>query len=427
MGHSLQAHNNNPDKRASAQIIGGGLAGLSAAYRLSKAGVPVTLYEASAHLGGRCRSYEDEVLGRVIDNGNHLIVDANDRMVQLIKDLHSTEHFHHAEDSSLLFADLERNRQWRYALGGKTLPPGFRFADLLRVIRLFTCGRDTLVSQIWPMDSALMRNLIEPLCLATLNTHPDKASADMLRDVVMALLKPGAARYWQIKTDFTSALVKPVIKAIEKAGGKILLNHRLESFGYDKDRINLLSFANGFNQGLRRAGDRVIFALPAWEVRTLLNTPLPVPEKYNGILNGHFLYSTEHIPQEKRLVGVIGSPLQWIFVKDGLISTTTSDVSSTTLAEKDNTEAAHILWNDACTALGLGKTALPPHRIIREKRATFAATPENQGRRPNHDTPYYNAVMAGDWLNTGLPATLEGAVRSGENASDITLKRLGRT
>ena len=90
-------------------------------------------------------------------------------------------------------------------------------------------------------------------------------------------------------------------------------------------------------------------------------------------------------------------------------------------ADQPSAASAGRFWADITRALGLGDVPLPPHRIGKEKRATFAQTPEEVARRPGTRTAWRNLCLAGDWTDTGLPATIEGAVRSGRAAADAVL------
>ena len=65
------------------------------------------------------------------------------------------------------------------------------------------------------------------------------------------------------------------------------------------------------------------------------------------------------------------------------------------------------------------RDSLPPWQIVRERRATFAALPEEERKRPGPQTGWRNLVLAGDWTATGLPATIEGAIRSGNRAAEL--------
>jgi hypothetical protein len=118
---------------------------------------------------------------------------------------------------------------------------------------------------------------------------------------------------------------------------------------------------------------------------------------------------------------VIGGTAEWIFSFDDRISVTVSGADA--IVDRDREDLARTLWGDVCAALRISAD-LPPWQIVKEKRATFAATPAEDIKRPPAKTAWRNLMLAGDWTDTGLPATLEGAVRSGETAAALALKRL---
>ena len=121
------------------------------------------------------------------------------------------------------------------------------------------------------------------------------------------------------------------------------------------------------------------------------------------------------------MLGLVGGTAHWVFVRETLASVTVS--AADRLAEEDAATIAARVWEDVRRALDLGPGPLPPHRIVKEKRATFAQTPANLARRAKTATPWRNLFLAGDWTDTGLPATLEGAIRSGVSAANAALGR----
>ena len=121
----------------------------------------------------------------------------------------------------------------------------------------------------------------------------------------------------------------------------------------------------------------------------------------------------------------MGGTCQWLFVRGDIASVTVSAADA--LADQPSAAIAGRFWADVTRALGLGDAPLPPHRIVKEKRATFAQTPEEVARRPGTRTAWRNLCLAGDWTDTGLPATIEGAVRSGRAAADAVLATLSST
>jgi len=164
--------------------------------------------------------------------------------------------------------------------------------------------------------------------------------------------------------------------------------------------------------------DAVILAIPPY-VATNLVPSLIAPDSFRGIVNAHFrIDPPSHLPP---MLGVINGTCEWIFPLPGRISATISDGGR--LFDMPRTELAQIIWNDIAKVAKLPDT-LPPWQIVRERRATFAATPEQNARRPAAETTWNNLFLAGDWTQTGLPATIEGAVRSGYRAADLVKHRL---
>jgi hypothetical protein len=119
------------------------------------------------------------------------------------------------------------------------------------------------------------------------------------------------------------------------------------------------------------------------------------------------------------LLGLIGGTAEWLFLRAELVSITVSAADA--LADEPAERIAERLWADAARALDLPVAPLPPARIVKERRATFAQTPAAAARRPAAATGWRNLLLAGDWTATGLPATIEGAVRSGHHAADLAL------
>jgi predicted NAD/FAD-dependent oxidoreductase len=112
--------------------------------------------------------------------------------------------------------------------------------------------------------------------------------------------------------------------------------------------------------------------------------------------------------------------VEWLFALPGHVSVTVSDAGR--LFDMPRADLAEKLWNDAARIIQL-PPQLPSWQIVRERRATFAATPEENAKRPLAETKWSNLVLAGDWTATGLPATLEGAVQSGQRAADLVSRR----
>jgi len=159
----------------------------------------------------------------------------------------------------------------------------------------------------------------------------------------------------------------------------------------------------------------VIFAVPARQAATLL-PDLKAPTQFSSILNAHFRIDTAmKIPP---ILGVVNGLVEWIFPFPHRLSVTISGADRLMNAPRD--ELARAIWQEVCAATGVQGT-LPPWQIVRERRATFAATPEQDALRPGPVTQLTNLFLAGDWTATGLPSTIEGSIRSGDKAADCVL------
>jgi len=150
---------------------------------------------------------------------------------------------------------------------------------------------------------------------------------------------------------------------------------------------------------------------------------LVVPRASRAIVNGHFRLCQRRA--DMSFLGLVGGTCQWLFVRGDIASVTVSAADA--LAEEPSAVIAGRLWSDVVRALALDDVSLPPHRIVKEKRATFAQTPGEVARRPGTRTAWGNLYLAGDWTDTGLPATIEGAVRSGRSAAAVAASVISGT
>lgn len=144
---------------------------------------------------------------------------------------------------------------------------------------------------------------------------------------------------------------------------------------------------------------------------------LTAPTASRSIVNAHYRVAAlgGDPSDEPELLGLIGADAQWLVRRGPLVSVTVS--AADTLVDAPAEDLATRLWADVAKALDIAAEPLPPYRIIKEKRATFAQTPAEVAKRPGPKSFVRNVLLAGDWTATGLPATIEGAIRSGQTAA----------
>ncbi|HVY02857.1 MAG TPA: FAD-dependent oxidoreductase, partial [Caulobacterales bacterium] len=145
---------------------------------------------------------------------------------------------------------------------------------------------------------------------------------------------------------------------------------------------------------------------------------LTTPTKFCSIVNAHF--RADPPLDHPRMIGAVNGTAEWIFALPGRIAVTVSDAGH--LLGLPRSEVAQRIWRDVAAVMKLPLEPMPQWQIVRERRATFAATPEENAKRPHAETGWRNLFLAGDWTATGLPATIEGAVRSGNRAADLAIQ-----
>jgi squalene-associated FAD-dependent desaturase len=406
-----------------AWVIGAGLAGLSAAVELTQAGFHVQLAEAAAQAGGRCRSYHDPKLGRVIDNGNHLVLSGNDAAARYLATIGASDRLAGPDAAAFPFIDRASGERWSFrpnegrtpwwAFAADRRPPGTTALSYARFGRLIAGGRGrTVAMRVDPRGPAWDR-LLKPVLLAALNTAPEEASAELAGAVIRGSLARGgrAMRPMIAEPSLAAAFVDPALTWLAARGGAVAFGRRLRSIRTQGDRLVALDFGEG--DAPVAEGEPVVLAVPPWDAAAL--TPgLRVPGDFRAIVNAHFAFRPP--AGTPPMIGVIGGDAEWIFAFPDRIAVTVS--AADRLIDVDRAELAARFWADVAAVHGLGD-AMPPWQIVKEKRATFAATPAQDARRPPARTRWRNLFLAGDWTRTGLPATIEGALRSGVAAARL--------
>jgi hypothetical protein len=228
------------------------------------------------------------------------------------------------------------------------------------------------------------------------------------------LLAGGQACRPLIARDGLSAvLIEPAIRLLQEKGANIRFGHELREFAMSADGVGQLKF--GDDTVAVEPGDAVVMAVPPRAASSLL-PGLKTPSKFRAIVNAHFRFDPpKDMPP---ILGIVGGLVEWLFAFPQRLSITVSNADR--LVDVPREELAQAIWRDICKAAGV-RGELPSWQIVRERRATFEATPEQNALRPGASTSWKNLFLAGDWTNTGLPATIEGSVRSGDRAADLVL------
>jgi len=214
-----------------------------------------------------------------------------------------------------------------------------------------------------------------------------------------------------------AAFVDPALAWLAARGVQVNFGARLRSVRLANDQIAALDF--GANE-LDVTDTPVIFAVPPNVVSALV-PGITVPDAFCAILNAHF--AIEPPPGAPPVTALIHSTAQWVLCHPGRVSVTVSGADD--LIDLGREELAARLWADVQATLGIAEP-LPAWQVVKEKRATFAATPAQDAKRPGARTRWRNLVLAGDWTQTRLPATIEGAIQSGETAAHLASAFLRR-
>jgi squalene-associated FAD-dependent desaturase len=405
-------------------IVGSGLAGLSAALQLTLAGHSVTLYDAAPFAGGRCRSYFDRGLGCRIDNGSHLVMSGNVAVRDYLFLTGAQDTMAGPKAAHYPFMNLETGKRWEIQMNEGRFPtwifqknkriPDTKPSDYLALLKLFTASSTETVSACLDPSTQLYRAFWEPLIIGALNIESSQGSAVLLRNVFWQSFAAGGKACHPMfpKIGLSESFVDPCLKLLQQKGAQTKFGHRIHGIVAENKAIRELNFGDiAVTLG---KDDWVILAMPPWVVQELI-PELTVPTEFCAILNAH--YKIEVPKNAAGFTGLIGGMAEWVFVKDGIVSATIS--AADRYDERFQHEQARKVWADLAKLFDLDPAKIPPYRMVREKRATIAATPWQNLRRPRAYIGWKNVALAGEWTDTGLPSTIEGAIRSGFKAAQI--------
>jgi zeta-carotene desaturase len=429
-------------------IVGGGLSGLAAGVGLSSRGIPVVLLEQRYAPGGRAYSFLDKTTGDVIDNGQHLLIAGYHHTLRFLTTIGTLNRvtiqpiptliFHHPTREFCTFS-LAPLPQPLQLLSGVIRTDLFSLADKLRLLRAGAALRffrdsapgavagqtiDAWLTALGQTEEA-KRSFWVPLATAIMNERINVASALLFVHALRAAFLSGRndAALVIPRTGLSDLYVNAAREFIERAGGVVRCRADVVETVADGSRV----VAVRTKDGNEVACAALILAVPSHKARSLLPTDLRASGFLSAmealpaspIVSIHLWFASDFMPQE--IVGVVGKRVQWIFNRrklslekrdGGHVSTVIS--AGYDFTELTNDQLAAAACEDLREIYGKG-VGEPTHAVvIREKRATFSCTPAAELLRPGPDTPFANLFLSGDWTATGLPATIEGAIISGE-------------
>lgn len=413
-------------------IIGAGYAGMAAAAELAARGVRLTVFEASRTLGGRARRVE--LHGCPLDNGQHILVGAYVELLRLMRLVGADP------DALLERLPLALVYPRRMELHAPRLPAplhlaaalltakGIPFSGRLAAVRFmrdmkrrgFRLGADIGFGELMArhgQHETVRRFLWEPLCLSALNTPPDSASAqvflNVLRDSLAAARE--ASDLLIPRGDFSALFPEPAERFVRAQGGEVLRGAAIKAVGWDPYGFRLEGDPAG------RSYSHVVAAVAPYHLAQLAqNLPRLRPTldavsrlEYEPILTAYLAYALPvRLPE---IMTGVGGTAHFLFQRsDRIIAAVTSARGPHLGLQRE--ELVTRIHAEIETAAG--RLPAPEwSQVIVEKRATFACHPGVS--RPDTETPLANFLLAGDYVASDYPATLEAAVRSG-----ITCARL---
>jgi len=448
-------------------ILGGGFAGLAAAVDLAEAGRRVLLLERRSFLGGRAYSFTDKITGDTVDNGQHLMMGCYHRTLRFLEKIGSLDKLKFQPDPRVDFLHEEANGSVIHAsfkcpplpaplhlLGGLARLKTIGWGDRLRAlgvglaVRALNGNRDRLAEitvRQW-LDSLgqserIQRRFWNPMALATLNEAPEIASADIFARVIeLGFMRTKRDSAMVISRVGLSDLYTQQAKTfIEARGGEVRLNAEVAEIGFEDNRAAGVTLRSGE----RIEADVVISAVPYFALRRALTAEVAGSHfphldgfKSAPIVSINLWYDEPVTDLE--FAGLLDSPIEWVFNKNA--------ISRSGAPERAGGRRQHLALvisgaHDAATktkeelvamADGQAKRFFPAARgqspfhafVVREHDATLSHTVGTARLRPSNRTQFDNLLIAGDWTSTGLPATIEGAVQSGQDCARIVLGEL---
>jgi hydroxysqualene dehydroxylase len=448
-----------PDtKSCDVTIVGGGFAGLAAALRLHRAGAKIRLIEKRPFFGGRAYSFRDKVTGETLDNGQHLLMGCYHETMKFLEDLGTLDRLHIQENLEISFAEDAKNF---HQLRCPNLPAPFHLAvglmrfkglnwrDKLQMIKLMRFSKK-VASNGDHLDEVSIRTLLqntqqtedaiqkfwEPLGLGALNESIELASAQLFTEVVRRALlsKKSDSNLALSSVGLSDLYATPAQEYFQKQ--EVPLSFQTQILKISREGDDYLLHADSGEIFKSKA---VLLAVPPNALAKLLSLSsadfsewLPQLMRFQSSPIVSINLWIEDFQPSDTMVGLIGSPIHWLFNKAKVL--VQEKVTHVTLVVSGAVELAN-RKKEELVALALqelqryypeirGKRLLHA-QLVKEFDATFGTRLGLCRYRPTAATKWEGLYLAGDWTDTGLPATIESAVLSGHRAADLILRTTG--
>ncbi len=434
-------------------IVGAGLAGLAAGVDLAEQGIKVLVLEKRETLGGRASSFKDPKTGQSVDNGQHLFMGCYTQTLEFFNKIQALDKLEFQKTLLLNYFE-PGGRQSHLACPNLPAPLhllwgllSFKPLTFFSKVAVFRAGsklsrgntgsaktvREWLEQEKQPQ--ATRKYFWEPLVLATLNTGLQRASVRLLATVLKAGVMAGGkySRLGFARTGLSQLYAEGAKKFIEDRGGRVESKASVQNFVVSKSRV----------VGIKMYGGRVlpcpavISSVTPHDLRSLLPVSLQTsgqPFHYlkglhsSAILSVHLWLDREAVPLE--WAGMLGTSVQWIFNKKRMFRQAEGDYLSLVISDADkfmrmkSSDIAALAVKDLQKVFSSARGArVLRHWVVKEPFATLSADPKVQALRPGCRTNLKNLFLAGDWTDTGLPATMESAVKSGRIAAKAVMDR----
>jgi squalene-associated FAD-dependent desaturase len=417
-------------------VIGGGIAGLTSAAYLTKQNIKVTILESSPKLGGRAYSFTEQKSNDIVDNGQHILMGCYSDTLNFLKLISAKENFIYQKSLRINFltqaGKLVRLKSFTSfypfnllfaLLNFKAITFSDRLSLLRFVIKLPFISHQKLSDKNiidWLKEEKqsddTIKSLWEIIAVGALNTNINKASAFMFREILMKIFFNGnfASTIILPKYGLSDAYAKNAIEFIESNGGKTKLSSSVKEIKISDNKIVEIKTADEVYKDF----DCVISAIPFHAFNNIY-PELFLDEKlefeYSSILNIHIWLKNN--PMKEQFYGLINSRVHWIFNKENHINLVISDADY--LIDKSAEVIYKMCVDELIKYTQLEESDLLQYKVLKEKRATFIPSNKINHIRPSSKTKIANLFLAGDWTDTGLPSTIESAVKSGRIAAEL--------